>query len=558
MRSKFLKRSLAFIVACSVVAGLVIPTASFAWVSTEDDQSDLTEAQINSSLANGEVDLSAVTVDGENAQADSSYAMSTIAGGDRYETSAAEALSSFSSASTVVVASGESYADSTAGAGLAGALDAPILLTSPSYLPGSISDAIKTLKASNVIILGGTSAVSSDVENALRGIVSNIERLWGDTRYDTQLQIVSYGLDHGLWTGDTAAVVYAEGFADALSFSPVAFSLKTPVFFTDCVGSLRQEELDALKACGMKKAFLVGGTTVVSAEAENALKNVCSVTRLGGAHRYETSYNINLYAVKNLGFTWDYVAFSSGQAPWDSLGGGSMQGKKKRLLSLLDNGGAKTEPSVYTDGKPSHVVFLGGRNVYSNAFKAQVAYKEGYKITDIQGFKVYVDAGHGWNSSNNNVYDSGATGCGYQEASLTQELADKVSTVLKNTYGISTYVNKEGWYKLRQAQASELDCGLFLSIHFNAGGGSGSESYIHTVNAAWGSKHLQSSLTGRLANAVGLNNRGEEEMQLAVCSGKIPATLVEVCFIDRQSDMSAYQARKDSVARALAEGVVAW
>ena len=536
------------------------PVQALAIPEEQEDQAELSADEIAAAVANGEVDLSSLSSgeEGIALAANGDYALTTIGGSTRYDTSAMEALSAFSSAGTVIITGGESYADSTAGAGLAGALNAPILLTSPSELSQVTSDAIETLGASRAIILGGTAAVSANVESQLKSLVGNVERIAGATRYETQLEIVKYGVDNDLWSGDYVAVTCGEGFADALSFSPVAFSLKIPVFFTDGSAGLTQEELCALQGLGKSNALLIGGSRVVSAGVESQLASFSSVKRLGGETRYNTSYEINSYAVNNFGFSWEYVAFCSGQVPWDSLGGGAMQGKNKRLLSLLDNNGAKTEPSIYVDGKPGHAIFLGGKNVYPNSFKAQFAYKKGYSITDIQGFKVYIDAGHGWNSSNNDSYDGGAEGCGYQEASLTQELADKVAWVLNNTYGVETYVNKSGWYKLRQAQASELDCGLFLSIHFNAGGGKGSESYIHTYNAQWGASHLQDCVTGRLADAVGRGNRGAGNMQLAVCGGNVPATLVEVCFIDNSGDMSAYQSRKDGVARALAEGVVSW
>ena len=522
------------------------PVQALAIPEEQEDQAELSADEIAAAVANGEVDLSSLSSgeEGIALAANGDYALTTIGGSTRYDTSAMEALSAFSSAGTVIITGGESYADSTAGAGLAGALNAPILLTSPSELSQVTSDAIETLGASRAIILGGTAAVSANVESQLKSLVGNVERIAGATRYETQLEIVKYGVDNDLWSGDYVAVTCGEGFADALSFSPVAFSLKIPVFFTDGSAGLTQEELCALQGLGKSNALLIGGSRVVSAGVESQLASFSSVKRLGGETRYNTSYEINSYAVNNFGFSWEYVAFCSGQVPWDSLGGGAMQGKNKRLLSLLDNNGAKTEPSIYVDGKPGHAIFLGGKNVYPNSFKAQFAYKKGYSITDIQGFKVYIDAGHGWNSSNNDSYDGGAEGCGYQEASLTQELADKVAWVLNNTYGVETYVNKSGWYKLRQAQASELDCGLFLSIHFNAGGGKGSESYIHTYNAQWGASHLQDCVTGRLADAVGRGNRGAGNMQLAVCGGNVPATLVEVCFIDNSGDMSAYQAGK--------------
>lgn len=137
-------------------------------------------------------------------------------------------------------------------------------------------------------------------------------------------------------------------------------------------------------------------------------------------------------------------------------------------------------------------------------------------------------------------------------------MADKVSEILKYQYGMNVFVNEKRWYKLRQAQAKELDCGLFLSIHFNAAGGSGTETYTHSYNAQWGSEHLQDCVTGRLVAATGLENRGEKKEEFAVCGGSVPAVLCEICFIDNWNDMYAYDRAKDAIASALAEGIMAW
>ena len=569
MRLRDCTRPLVAVAGALLTLALGLPAT--AWATTEGLVGPgYTDEQIAASLAAGEVDLSWTGEGDVDVQANGSYALTTIGGSTRYETSVSEALSAFSSADTVVIVGGESYADATSGAGLAGALDAPIILTAPKELPSVVSDAIRTLGAKKVIILGGKDAVSKNVESELKELVGadGVERIAGETRYDTQLAVVQYGIDNGLWTGDSVAVCYGENFADALSFSPVAYALKMPVFFTNAKGQLDKSQLKKLAACegdaAKTKVYAVGGTTVVSDKAVSALEGVegvKSVVRLGGATRYDTSYQINAYAVSNLGFTWDHVAFCSGQKPWDALGGGAMQGKNKRLLSLLDNNGALSEPAVYVDGKPAHAVFLGGKDVYPNSFKAQFAYKMGYGIKDIEGFKVYVDAGHGEIHSDGS-YTTGASSSdgSYREVDLTRELADKVAAVL-NGYGMATYVDKTTTYELRQAQASELDCGLLVAIHFNAtdnGTASGAESYIHSSRAPWGSSHLQDCLTQRLADSMGLVNRGENWDQFPICAGKVPSCLLEICFIDNWSDLSTYFSHKDSAARAIADGIMAW
>lgn len=548
-----------FLVTALSMCLAVPPTMAFA-TPEDGDQNDLSAEEIANAIANG--DVTAEEPDEWNASngistyASGSKALTTIGGATRYETSAAEALHSFSHADTVIVTGGNTYADSIAGSSLAGALDAPILLVHPDSLSSATSDAIRTLSPSNIIILGGTDVVSENTESQLKSLASNVVRLEGATRFDTQMAIYNYGVENNLWSGDTAIVATGMDFADALSVSPVAYSLKAPIFFTDTSDNLPTAQADAIKASGKNKILIIGGTTVVSSTAENSLKQVGTTTRLGGDTRYDTSRLINDYAVANYGFTWEGVAFASGLKAPDSLGGGTMQGKQKRLLALLDNQGPKVTVNVPVSGRPASMIFLGGKDVYSNAFKAQVAFAKGYKLTDIEGFKVYIDAGHGQDSSGTGWgWDPGAVSGGYVEAEQTQQLADKVANVLRSQYGLEVYVNKSGYYKLRQTQASMLDCGVLVSIHFNAGGGTGTESYIHTQNAAYGSSTLQNSVHSNLVSSLGLRDRGKGKMQLAVVSGKLPAVLLEICFIDNSNDMRTYTSKMDTVAAGIAKGI---
>lgn len=229
---------------------LLTPGPAFATVEN-GDQNDLSAEEIAAAIARGEVsanDSSAASV--PSTYAGSSYVFTTIGGATRYETSASQALSSFSSAQTVVVAGGETYVDSIAGSGLAGALNSPILLVPPTYLEASTKNALINLAPTNIIILGGTDVVSTDVEQQLKGYASQVFRLSGTTRFETQQAIYNYGVTQGLWTGDTAVVATGMEFADALSISPVAFTLKAPIFFTDSSDNLPASQLTSIEQAG--------------------------------------------------------------------------------------------------------------------------------------------------------------------------------------------------------------------------------------------------------------------------------------------------------------------
>jgi putative cell wall-binding protein len=112
------------------------------------------------------------------ATAQSNFSLTRESGADRYGTAAKIATDTFGTADNVLIASGEAghFADALAGNFLAGSKGAPVLLTAAKTLPKATSDALASLKAKNVTILGGTSAVSSDVENALKAANYTVTR----------------------------------------------------------------------------------------------------------------------------------------------------------------------------------------------------------------------------------------------------------------------------------------------------------------------------------------------------------------------------------------------
>lgn len=541
--------------AVALCAAALLPSVAFATV--EGDQTMLTQEEIDAAEEEGLLETEPY-VDPylPSTLSDSSKAVRTVGGALRYDTSALQAKEAWPNGSSwVIIASGESYADSIASGGLAGALDCPILLTSKSSLPSSISSEIRALGASHAIILGGTDVISSSVESTIKSLVPDTMRLWGPTRYETQAAIYQYGVQHNLW-GDTAIVAYGENFADALAVSPLSFKMKAPVFFADASKTLPTGQLNSIKSDTKLTSFIItGGTDVVSQNVDSQLRQKGSVTRLGGATRYETSDLIAQYAVNYQGMTWNGMAIASGIVPFDALGGGAAQGRMNSVLILrYDNTDNFQSRPTLPCSKPASIKFFGGNDVFSGAYKARLALCAGYSIYDIENFLVYIDAGHG--QLNNGMYDGGASGCGYSEHNLTSDLANRVANQLRSR-GVQVYVNSNnGEYKLHNSEALNMGAAYLVSIHFNAAGGSGTESYIHTYNAAYGSAQLQAAIHPRLINALGLRDRGQMKAQWAVCGGRVPATLLEICFIDNWNDINRYNNCRDQVASAIADGIV--
>ena len=544
---------------------LANPPEAFATV--EGDQAPLSQEEIDAAVANGEIKLYSEDLQEATASvlsaARSSSPVSSFSGADRYETNAMQAKAGWDSSGKAIVVTGERWPDALSVSGLAGALDCPVILVGSGLLSGYTEDALTSLGVESVIVVGDESSVDADVVGALGDLGIEVEaRLAGADRFATQMAVYEYGAERGLWGGTAVVASGADGgFADVLSVSAAAFAAGLPVFLAADDGSISDAQVAALRQGGFSDAIVLGGEDRVSKRSEGIVHGALGKkpSRIAGSDRYETSVGVAEWAVSRGYLSWDGAAFATGELPYDSLGGGALQGREGSVLLLVDEGcqGCALD-ALSSNGGASSIKFFGGEPSISMSTRMEIADRLGFPYSDLDGLTVYLDAGHGFNSSNNGVYDGGAQGSGYSEADLTKELANLVADELRS-YGIGVHVNDYGgWYKLRQAEAERLGCDLLVSIHFNAtgfGGASGSETYIHSYNAAWRSDVLQDRVHPALVSSIHLADRGQQQAELAVLNGNVPAVLCEVCFIDNYSDMQAYQTYKHDIARKIAESI---
>ncbi|MDO9108550.1 MAG: cell wall-binding repeat-containing protein, partial [Coriobacteriia bacterium] len=117
------------------------------------------------------------------------------AGNNRYDTSLAiaDAAGGYPRAErTVVIASG-SGPDALVGSSIAGAWDAPLILTDVAALPANTDSWLRSTSRGfdKAIIIGGQAAVSSAVENRLKQIfgAADVTRLAGADRYETSAEV---------------------------------------------------------------------------------------------------------------------------------------------------------------------------------------------------------------------------------------------------------------------------------------------------------------------------------------------------------------------------------
>lgn len=97
------------------------------------------------------------------AQLEQTYVVTRLAGIDRYGTSVAINTLFAPPNTTVYLAVGTGYADALAGAALAGANDAPLFTVPGTCVPTAVLDALDTLGATDITLLGGTAVLTLPV-----------------------------------------------------------------------------------------------------------------------------------------------------------------------------------------------------------------------------------------------------------------------------------------------------------------------------------------------------------------------------------------------------------
>ena len=174
------------------------------------------------------------------------YNVQTIAGSDRYETSAkiAQEIIKRTGTTQAVIASGETFADALTVAPLANKNNMPILLVQPNNIPKATQEVLKQIN--KVIIVGGEKTISNQVANKL----PNPTRIAGANRYETAKKIYEYGFK------DRSEVNIANGtnFADSL----VIGSIDCPILLAES-NEVPESTKQAIKDSKFEKVNVFGG-----------------------------------------------------------------------------------------------------------------------------------------------------------------------------------------------------------------------------------------------------------------------------------------------------------
>lgn len=165
--------------------------------------------------------------------------------------------------------------------------------------------------------------------------------------------------------------------------------------------------------------------------------------------------------------------------------------------------------------------------------------------------KIMLDAGHGGK-------DPGAVGNGLQEKDLTLKIALKIRDMLVGYEGVRVNLTRTQdvtlSLKQRTDAANAWGADYLMSIHINAGGGTGFETFIYPGTSG-ATVANQNVIHGKIMEQLDVRDRGKKAGNLhMVRESRMPAILTENLFIDNKSD--AAKLKDDSFLDKIALGHV--
>ncbi len=156
---------------------------------------------------------------------------------------------------------------------------------------------------------------------------------------------------------------------------------------------------------------------------------------------------------------------------------------------------------------------------------------------------------------------------GVREEIITWQIADKLRFMLEEM-GYTVYMTRENLedsiantsttesLQARVDLAHEVLADLFISIHCNMGGGTGTETYCFSLGGQ--SAHLAKLIQKNITEATGFYNRGVKTANFFVIKNTaMPSVLVETGFLDKDSDREFLlsETGQEIIARAIADAV---
>ena len=252
-------------------------------------------------------------------------------------------------------------------------------------MPGSIVDVDVTKRGvsgrvTELVLKGAagddkTITDISDVRSALGlrdswfYLFNNTARIYGADRWETAVRISQRAFDRA----DAIVVADGHALADALTASTLAGSIPggAPILLTT-TDTLPYGVFAEIERLGATKAYIVGGTGVVSAHVESQLGDAVDVERVAGADRFETARQVvrkSKELLEDEGASLDdRVIVVNGFGYPDAVAASSLAYVRKTPIVLVQTDSVpEASREAIESSDASSAVVVGGAGVVSDA-----------------------------------------------------------------------------------------------------------------------------------------------------------------------------------------------
>ncbi len=290
-----------------------------------------------------------------------------LVGDNAYQTATKVSSEGWDSANNVVIVNSTSMVDALSATPFAEYNNAPILLTQANKLNSETKKEILRLNAKNVYIIGGESVVSDSVINELKSMKITVQRISGNDRYKTSLEIAK---KLPKFPSAIAVVNGETGLPDAVSIAPIAAEKNMPIVLASPNQGTKLFD-QYIKDNNINKSYVIGSEVAVSNTIANKLPNP---ERLGGIDRNETNTLIleKFYTSEELNNI--FVAKDGMKNPEyliDALSVGVLASKEKSPVVIVGNDLNEKQQSLLSKKQPKKITQVGGSG-NENAFNKLV------------------------------------------------------------------------------------------------------------------------------------------------------------------------------------------
>lgn len=287
-----------------------------------------------------------------------------LAGSDRYKTAVEVSKKGWTTSKNAIIVNSGSIVDALSVTPLAKLYDAPILLTEKNSLNIDTRQELERLGVEKAYIIGLSNSVSENVNTQLKSINIQTERIGGNDRHLTALNVAEK-IKSMTDITEIAVVNGYTGLSDAVSIASVAATKSMAILPMPTNGTTTFDNF--INSNSIKKSYVIGSNSSISSQVENKLP---SSERIGGIDRNETNAKViqkfftenqykNVFVSKNGINKQDQLI--------DALAVGVLAAKENSPVLIVGNSLNSSQKAIFQN-KKANIITQVGNGGNENAF----------------------------------------------------------------------------------------------------------------------------------------------------------------------------------------------